>query len=1358
MRAIWLSLLGWLWLLGGAAMADQPRSAWDDVAPPVFRHLTIAEGLPYPVGLAVAQDGKGFVWAATPGGLARWDGYRMTVFRHDDADPASLPENIVTRLAVDEHGQLWLGTVSGIIARYDETIRGFAVYRDQGGGFGRILGMAADRRGGIWVASGQGLAHLDIAGKTWSHEGGALDSDVAGILVDRAGRVWAGSAKGLMVRPGGQDGFRSVVLPPEMAGDMVSAMFEDSAGTLWFGTRRGQIGRVDAQGRAASMEPAAPATGHRVTSFSEPRPGRLWIGEYGGGIRELRVGAGAARTFRHDPRVKFSLGDNSVTEMIRDRSGIIWVSSLRGLHYHIPGNGRVTSIVPSQPDGLPGPDIRSVAAASGGRIWLGFRAAGLALLDPARNVVRTIPPRPGPGGLPEEVVQTVAETSRDVVWAGQTGGLFRVDAAKGVATPYAPLKGANILVLRHEGQTLWAGGSMGLARIGLDGGPQRLYRFERDNPASLSDNSAQALFRDHARRLWVGTYRGLNLLEDPEQGRFRRILHDPDDLQSLPSDIVIGITEDRSGRLWLATANGIGIFDPNLDGKPKFRRLNTAGGLPSDTVLSVIGGEDGKIIAGTGKGLCVIDPDTLAVRVLGPAEGSYISTFWAGAAIRMADNTLALGGFGGMTLVSPGDLPPWSFQPPVVVTEIRGSGQSFLPGKPVVITPDDNSLQVDFAALDFSAPEMNRYAYRLSGNDKDWVAATSLHRTAGYTNLPPGTHTLQIRGSNSAGTWSEVSPSLKIRVLPAWHQTAWFRLLAVLALIAALVGLIRWRQAHHVRREQELTRQVLAKTAETEAAMRRALAGEEDARKAKEEAQAADRMKSRFLAIIGHEIRTPLNGLLGMLQLLDLGAEPKNRADLVAVARDAGNNLRDLVDSVLEYGRDGAKSPEPVLGIFDLRRLVTDTVGLFRPQIEAGNLDLTVRISPDGPQWIRSDRNKLYRIVLNLMGNAAKFTERGGIAVEASLTPQDEALRLIITVSDDGVGIAPEMQEAIFGDFVQADDSITRKFGGAGLGLAISRRLATQIGGSLSVKSQLGAGSTFRLDAMVEKAPPPQSSESRPVAGPSLRVLVVDDDAVSRRVAERLLAHMGHRPSVAAGGQEALVILAQEGFDVILTDLRMPGMDGMDLSRRIREGETAGRSRTRILAMTADLGDDILAHCLEAGMDGGMAKPIRLDVMNQTLAGALHPPRPWEGRLDRNHLATQLEILGPQEMVRLARLFQRTSRDMLASLDRAAAEADRATIAALAHRLRSAAGPLGMTELGAGAARLEVQAAVQAVSDLKASIAELRSARRTALAELPRTARDLLWVDGLLRVDGDGKAVADAADRGDHGRAAIQPA
>ncbi|AVM74013.1 hybrid sensor histidine kinase/response regulator [Magnetospirillum gryphiswaldense] len=1323
--ALWLCVV----LSVGQALARDDRAnqdAWDDNVPPVFSHLTPAEGLPYPVALGLAQDGKGFIWAATPGGVARWDGYRMTVFRHDDDDPNSLPDNIVTKAFADEYGRPWFSTVSGVVVRFDEASQGFVTYRHPQGDFGRLNGICGDGKGGVWTASRQGAFRLDVATRTWQREEGIPKGEATSILIDRGGRTWVGTAGGGIWKrqPGGA--FVPVTMPVDLGIDAATALYEDVNGKIWFGTRHGAVGYISADGGKAVLETVLERSHYRVTAFAEPRPGVLWVAEYGGGIREFHLESKRVRGLRRDPTAATSLGDDTVTDLLVDRSGLVWAGTLRGIDRHIPTNQRVVTVVNHRDGGLTGHDVRSVAAADDGGVWLGFRVSGLALVEPGARLSADMPATgPWPEGLPGGPVQAVADTADGRVWAGLPSGLFEIDIKTGRVTPYAPLKDSNIQTLYRDHDSLWAGGSMGLVNIPLDGGIPRFYRSVRDDVTTLSDNSVQAIHRDRAQRLWVGTQRGFDLLEDAQSGRFRRVFNDPGDSASLPSDIINRIAEDRFGRLWLATGNGIGIFDPEQEGRLRFTRVGRAQGLGSGTVLSVIEGEGGLMVAGTGDGLSVLDPETLKVRTLGPPEGLEIKTFWAGSATRMKDGTLVLGGFGGMAVVRPTVLPSWDFRPPVVVTDIRVGGQPVLLAEKIEIPSGEDSIQVDYSALDYSAPERNRYAYRL--DKSDWVYTDAYHRTASYTNLPPGVHKLELMGSSSIGKWGEPL-ELSIHVLPAWYQTAWFRSILWLSILGGGIGLILMRKAYHQRRETELNQQVIAKTAEAEAARQWALAGEEHARRAKEVAEAADAMKSRFLAIIGHEIRTPLNGLLGMLQILDLGRLDEDQRQSLSRAKQAGDNLRLLVESVLEYGREGSQSAEITLDDMDMRALAQEIAAMLRPHAEAKGLALILEVLPDEEMWIRSHRVKLSRILLNLIGNAVKFTDHGSVTITVAVTDDDTRRHVVVTVTDTGIGVPPDMSQAIFSEFIQADDSITRRFGGVGLGLALSRRMATHLGGELVHDGTVANGSRFRLDFRAEwGAPPPAPTVEAlpdPTGSGGLRVLVVDDEEINLRVAERMLTHMGHHVSVATCGHDAVAAMTQSGFDVVLMDVRMPDMDGMEAALRIRNQETAlGRGRAVIIAMTADLNDEVRRQCLDAGMDETLAKPVRIEDL-QRLAATARPVVPSSRGLDLGFLAQQVDILGPREMIRLVRLFQKVSRDMITSMEKAAQSGDRDGVQALAHRLRSASGSLGMMELGAMTSEVEAAAKV-ASAELTGMLGQLRAGRLAGLKALAVYARSL---------------------------------
>ncbi|MBF0269166.1 MAG: response regulator [Alphaproteobacteria bacterium] len=1303
------------------------------VVPPAFKHLNSANGLPYPVAFSIEQDGDGYIWVATPGGLARWDGLRLSVFRHDEKDNGSLPENIVTHLHTDRQGRLWISSASGIISRFDAPNRKFISYRDNGSGVGRVLDLASDDKGGVWIAGRRGLAKLDSKTGDWKAQGaaeGMPQGEVTSLLVDSKGRVWVGSAEGLMRKDDADQPFQRVAMPTRPKVGKLTALFEDSRNTIWFGTGKGSVGTVDVEKGQLNFEPTLPLTGHQVSAIVEVGPGVLWVSEFGNGIRELRTPSFQTRHFQNNPSLPASLGDNSVTGLLVDRSGIVWASTQAGVSYSLPVNRQIMTIVPSPPRGFQGTDVRSLAASEKGRVWVGHRRGGIALLDPVSNVLKSIPTGNQPGDLPVGTVQTILDSGDGKLWVGLPSGLYRVDPASGQTAPYMPLANTDVRALLLDKRGLWVTGSEGLALIASENAPPKFFRPSRDDPTSISDASGMALGQDKLGRIWVATQRGLNLLEDEKEGKFRRFVADPGNPDGLRSDVVASIGSDSLGRFWLGTGEGIVIFDPTQPGEPKFKRLGVEQGLPHDTVLSVIEGADGLMFAGTGGGLAVIDPKDFSIRTIEAAQGAQIGTFWAGSATRLGDGTLALGGFGGMVVIRPGPLPEWNFKPPVVLTEVRVGRRAVAASGAIAIDPEHRGFSVEFASLDFTAPEKIRYAYRLVGSDRDWISIPARQRFIRYANLSPGKYRLEVKGSNSAGSMNAEPASLDILVLPAWHQTWWFRLLIALACLAALVGLWHGRKLYYLRRERELTLQVAAKTSEAEAAMRRAMAGEEEAKRAKETAESADQMKSRFLAIIGHEIRTPLNGLLGMLQLLDPRSLEKGPRELLSTAKEAGNNLRYLVESILEYGRSSVKDPEIALSDVELHRLAADTLALIRPQAQAKGLDLILKVRPEQPLWIRCDHIKLTRILINLLGNAVKFTDAGSITADLCVRGDGDNLRLSAAVIDTGIGIGEEMSEAIFGDFVQADDSITRRYGGAGLGLAISRRMAAQMGGTLTVDSQVGTGSKFLLDIQVEAAKPILEAEVSEVQSstPSLRVFVVDDDEINLRVARQLLLRLGHSPTCFKSAKDAIKALPGADVDAILMDLRMPAMDGMEATRRIRQWEKDRHGRLRILAMTADLSKDIWRQCEEAGMDGGVSKPVQMEKLKEALDEIELPDLPIYPRgnaLDKGFISAQLEMLGAGEMIRLARLFQRSSRLMIDVMEAAALAGDNQTVEAQAHRMRSAAGPLGLVDVADKAGRVEEESRGASTAHLQTLVGMLRKARRSGLEALGAASRSL---------------------------------
>jgi signal transduction histidine kinase/DNA-binding response OmpR family regulator len=525
-----------------------------------------------------------------------------------------------------------------------------------------------------------------------------------------------------------------------------------------------------------------------------------------------------------------------------------------------------------------------------------------------------------------------------------------------------------------------------------------------------------------------------------------------------------------------------------------------------------------------------------------------------------------------------------------------------------------------------------------------------------------------------------------------------------------------------------LERKVTERTAELEKTRDHALAAHAAAERARNAAEQANETKSRFLAVVSHELRTPLNGVMGVLQLLDDGRLSDAQRSYLATAAASGDTLIGLIDTILEYARLEASAETLESRDFRPDQLIETAADLLRPQALAKGLAFDLSCDTSVRMHVHGDPVRLNRVLLNVIGNAIKFTLDGRIGLLATIERQQSAYQLKLTVEDTGIGIAPEMHERIFEDFVQADDSVARRFGGTGLGLAIARRLAQLMGGELTVESTPGSGSAFHL------VMPLKPAEDRPSTigvvqysdSPPLRVLLVDDDPVNCEIGEAMLRRLGHRVVVARNGTSAIELAGREAFDVIQMDLHMPDMDGVEATQRIRKLPLP--RFPRIIALTADVSERSRERFSQAGIHTIIGKPILMktlrDALTHSVGGGGEPDltviaRPTlHGLVDEAFLNDQKELLGAPQTEKLLRLLQQTSADLVGDIAKAATLGDRARMSRAAHQLGSAASALGLIRLMQRCSEIELTAATMSADQCRVAGDELTALQARSLVAL----------------------------------------
>ncbi|HWS77774.1 MAG TPA: ATP-binding protein [Thermomonas sp.] len=1165
MARSWGAVLG-LWLLCAGALAAVPER-------PRFRIAGASQGLPSTEIKALARDRHGYLWIATADGLARYDGLGMRVWRHRPGDPLGLPGNNVQALLVDAGDRVWVATESGGISVLDARRQAFTHYRKATHpqlGSDDIWAFA-DRGGSVWFGAYEGGLHrMDANGRIrrYTSAGDGLPSDtVLALAVDAGGALWIGTDAGLARLQG--DRIEAVRLPGADGAPLVYSLTVQPDG-VWVGTASG-VWRHDARG--AWWQPDWSPMFQRPNAMNaivRDRDGSSWIASQRGLWRQRGA----------EPPTPVRLGGPDIPRGLmalrQDPDGALWVPVAGlGLGYLRP-DWRQLAQYSGASDGLQGAMYRALAPARDGGFWLGGYNGMVERLSVDGSIAR----------LDEDSLErlrsikplAIAEDAAGRLWLGHRNGLLRIgnDGAidewrAGDARDAAPGGAIDQLRVAADGH-LWLSAPGG----GVQQREAASGRVLRDIPADvahgLGTGDFEALALSPRGEVWIAGGDGVAVL-DPASGRFRH-------LPELGRERVYALAFDGADALWLQRQSGLARYRRGAARWLPGEAIDNAHGMPAVGASGMQVDGRHRVWLSTSRGLYRYDPRRRNLRQHGVRDGDSSQEFLDRAMAMSAQGVLAAAtADGGLALVDTTADDPAPHVPSLRFDQLSvrrdGEWRDTPTGGGLQLGRQDREFRIRARLLSFDDPGANRYWSMLDGFDRGWVALGASGDRA-FTGLAPGHYTLRMRASDAAGNAAR-EQRLAFEVPPPWWRSWW-----ATALYAGLALLAIWAAAAAYR--ARLKRRHAMHLAEAKRAL----------------AEQASEAKSRFLATLGHEVRTPMTGVLGMSELLrGSRLDDKQRSQVEAIHR-AGEHLLRLVNDALDLARIEAGKLELANADFALRPLLDEVAGLLAPAAERKGLAFVEHVAADVAPALHGDRTRLQQILLNLLGNAIKFTETGHVLLETTaLAPQ--GVRFV--VADSGPGLSAEQQSRLFRRFEQADGARTAsRYGGSGLGLAISQELAAAMGGRIAVESQPGQGTRFIVELPLAHAQVVAGVAAReaPSPGPAtgaLHLLLVEDDPIVAQVLQGLLREQGHAVVHAAHGLAALSEVATQRFDAALLDLDLPGLDGLALARMLRaQGFVAP-----LLAVTARSDADAEAQARAAGFDDFLRKPVSGALLAQAL-------------------------------------------------------------------------------------------------------------------------------------------------------------